>query len=203
MQHVTNLICLYWRECYTPLFLACKCHRWWYRWVNSSSKVLAFQTDFVLSLIQEWVSICECRLWAETLSHRFPKFLCYCDRVAFSSFHTLALQCGHGSFFLLWLDYVNKFSKHGPHGDHLHPGGTSSYCSDLLRRGCRKSHWSAMAKAENSCWFPGLFILFHFKVQISLHLPLPSAVYADSFHRISSAQCNNLVCVVPTASQQK
>lgn len=57
-------------------FLACRCHSWWYRWVNSFSKVFALQTNVVLILIQEWVSICECPLWAETLSVRFPKFLC-------------------------------------------------------------------------------------------------------------------------------
>lgn len=164
--------------------------------------MLALQTNLVLSLIQEWVSICESPLWAEMLSARFPKFLCYHNRVTFSSSHDLALQCGDGSFFLLWLDYGNKFSKHGPHHGHLHPGGTLSCSGGLLWRRCRKSHWSALAKAENSCQFPSLFILFHFRVRISLHLPLALAVHADSFHHVSNTQCNNLVCVLPTASQQ-
>lgn len=134
----------------------------------------------------------------------FPQiFLLLWQRVTFSSSQDLALQCGDGSFFLLWLDYVNKSSKHGPHCDHLHPGGTLSCCSGLLWRGCRKSHWSALAKAENSCRFPGLFILFHFRVRISLHLPLTSAIHADSFHHVSNEQCNNFMCVLPTASQQQ
>lgn len=119
-------------------------------------------------------------------------------------FHDLALYCGDGSFFFLWLDYVNEFSEHGPCCHHLHPGGTWGGCSGLLPRRCRKSHWSALAKAENSCQchFPDLFMLFHCRVRIScichflqLHMKI-----ANNF--LSHAQGNNLVCDWPTASEQ-
>lgn len=123
----------------------------------------------MLTLVQELISICK----PSVSSGHVPKLFCYCDS-DIHIFHDLALYCEDGSFFFLWLDYVNEFSKHGPRCDHLRPGGTWSGL------GCRKSHWSALAKAENSCHFPVLFMLLHCRARISLHLALPSAAHENS-----------------------
>lgn len=118
-----------------------------------------------------------------------PKtFLLLWQRVTFTSLRSLALWCGDGSFFSLWLDYVNGFSERGPGCDHLHPWGG---CGALWWGGCRKSHWSALAKAMNSCHFPVLFLLLHCRVRFSLHLPFPSAAHENSKQFLSHAQGNN------------